>query len=263
MKNVKFSSMLVLLLSLFAAGIQAQTVVPSKKYITKEVKNVSEFNSIKVVGSPQVEYWQSKDSKTAVSIYCSENVVDLVEVSTVEGVLQVNIKQGVNIRGGNYRLTVTASSPSLKQVDVKGSSDVLLKGSVKGESLQLNVAGSGDIDADDLHFTHLVGTVKGSGDIDLKKVKATNVNMQVNGSGDIKVEGSALQATLTVRGSGDIVADELLATHTIATVVGSGDIECYASQQLDAEVRGSGDIEYKGHPSVVNKQGKKDQISRR
>ncbi len=34
-----------------------------------------------------------------------------------------------------------------------------------------------------------------------------------------------------------------------------------ASKQLDAKVSGSGDIEYKGSPSVVNKQGKKDSIS--
>ncbi len=263
MKNAKVFSMLVMFLFLFVAGIQAQTVIPSKKYITKEVKNVSEFHSIEVLGSPDVEYRQSKDSKTAVSIYSSDNLVDLVEVSTVDGVLLVNIKHGVNIRGDVRRLVVIASSPSLKQVDIKGSSDVFLKGIIKGESLQLNVKGSGDIDADNLEFTHVFASIKGSGDIDLKNVKATNVNMQVNGSGDVNVKGSALQATLTVRGSGDIVADKLLATHTIATIAGSGDIDCYASQQLDAKVQGSGDIDYKGHPSVVNKEGKKDNISRR
>lgn len=53
----------------------------------------------------------------------------------------------------------------------------------------------------------------------------------------------------------------LVATNVTATVSGSGDIECYASKQLNARVNGSGEIEYKGNPSVVNKEGRKDQIT--
>ena len=53
----------------------------------------------------------------------------------------------------------------------------------------------------------------------------------------------------------------MTATNVVATVSGSGDISCYASKQLDAKANGSGDIEYKGNPSIVNKQGKKDSIS--
>ena len=91
MRNSKVTSMLVVLMFLLVTGIQAQTVTPSKKYITKELNNVSNFSSISVLGSPDVEYRQSNGSKTTVSIYGSDNLVDLLEVSTVNGVLQVNI----------------------------------------------------------------------------------------------------------------------------------------------------------------------------
>ena len=74
--------MLVVLMFLLVTGIQAQTVTPSKKYITKELNNVSNFSSIRVLGSPDVEYRQSNGSKTTVSIYGSDNLVDLLEVST-------------------------------------------------------------------------------------------------------------------------------------------------------------------------------------
>ena len=192
MRNSKVTSMLVVLMFLLVTGIQAQTVTPSKKYITKELNNVSNFSSISVLGSPDVEYRQSNGSKTTVSIYGSDNLVDLLEVSTVNGVLQVNIKKGVKILSGERRLKVIASSPSLNQVNIKGS---------------------------------------------------------------------AQKATLTVNGSGDISAEKLAATNVVATVAGSGDIVCYASRQLDARVSGSGDIKYKGSPSVVNKQGKKNSIT--
>lgn len=263
MKNLKVTSMLAALLFLFVAGMQAQTVTPSKKYITKEVKNVSNFSAIKVLGSPDVEYSQSKGSGTTVSIYGSDNLVDLLEVSTVNGVLQVNIKKGVKILSGERRLKVIASSPSLNQVEIKGSADVHLKGIVKGADLNLEITGSGDIEAENLQYTNLSAFVKGSGDIDLKNVKATTVRTIVSGSGDVNVKGTTQWATLTVNGSGDISADKLTAAEVVATVAGSGDISCHASKQLDAKVSGSGDIDYKGSPSIVNKQGRKSQISGR
>ena len=242
MRNSKVTSMLVVLMFLLVTGIQAQTVTPSKKYITKELNNVSNFSSIRVLGSPDVEYRQSNGSKTTVSIYGSDNLVDLLEVSTVNGVLQVNIKKGVKILSGERRLKVIASSPSLNQVDIKGSADVYLKGTIKGVDLTLNITSSGDIEAENLQYANIFALVKGSGDIDLKNVKATTVMSEVNGSGDIS-------------------AEKLAATNVVATVAGSGDIVCYASRQLDARVSGSGDIEYKGSPSVVNKQGKKNSIT--
>lgn len=261
MKSFNVTSMLVMLMFLCITGIQAQTVTPSKKYITKDLNNVGTFSSIRVLGSPDVEYRQSSGSKTTVSIYGSDNLVDLLEVSAVNGVLQVNIKKGVKILSGERRLKVITSSPSLKEVDIKGSADVYLKGTIKGSDLNLNITGSGDIEAENLQYTNLSAYVKGSGDIDVKNVKATAVKTVISGSGDVNLKGSAQKATLTVNGSGDISADKLTATNVLATVSGSGDISCYASKQLDAKVSGSGDIEYKGSPSVVNKQGKKDSIS--
>lgn len=250
-----------LLLFLLITGMQAQTVTPSKKYITKELNDIRDFSSIKVVGSTDIEYRQSNGSKTEVSIYGSDNLVDLVEVSAVNGVLQVGMKKGVRINGGERRLKVIASSPALNEVDITGSADVYLKGTLKGADLNLNVTGSGDIEAENLQYTNLSAFVQGSGDIDVIKAQTMTVRAIVSGSGDVTLKGSTRSANLTVNGSGDISAENLTGPMVRATVAGSGDITCYASKQLDATVNGSGDIEYKGNPSVVNKQGRKGSIS--
>ena len=260
MKRLAITLLAFMALFLFVGGVEAQTVTPSKKYITRELKNMSDFSAIKVLGSPDVEYTQSTGKQVKVTLYGSDNLLDLLEVTTQNGVLQVNIKKGVNIRGGERRLKVIASSPALKQVDILGSSDVTLKGNVKGTDLNLAIAGSGDIKADKLNYTNITATVNGSGDIDLKNITATNVNVNVAGSGDVNVIGSAQKAVLKVAGSGDIEAQKLVAAHVIADVAGSGDIDCYASKQLDAKLAGSGEITYKGKPAVVNKKGKKKQI---
>lgn len=63
MKNFNVTSMLVMLMFMCITSMQAQSITPSKKYITKELNNVSNFSSIRVLGSPDVEYRQSSDSK--------------------------------------------------------------------------------------------------------------------------------------------------------------------------------------------------------
>ena len=68
MKNFNVTSMLVMLMFMCITSMQAQSITLSKKYITKELNNVSNFSSIRVLGSPDVEYRQSSDSKTTVSI---------------------------------------------------------------------------------------------------------------------------------------------------------------------------------------------------
>ena len=63
MRNSKVTSMLVVLMFLLVTGIQAQTVTPSKKYITKELNNVSNFSSISVLGGTS-KYPSSCDTFT-------------------------------------------------------------------------------------------------------------------------------------------------------------------------------------------------------
>lgn len=240
MKNFNVTSMLVMLMFMCITSMQAQSITPSKKYITKELNNVSNFSSIRVLGSPDVEYRQSSDSKTTVSIYGSDNLVDLLEVSTVNGVLQVNIKKGVKILSGERRLKVIASSPSLDDVDIKGSADVYLKGTLKGADLNLNITGSGDIEAENLQYTNLSAFIKGSGDIDVKNVKATTVKTIVSGSGDVKMKGSTQTAMLTVNGSGDISADKLTATNAnlrIRSVEVQGDSAAIRFHQPESRIQ--------------------------
>lgn len=51
MKNFNVTSMLVMLMFMCITSMQAQSITPSKKYITKELNNVSNFSSIRVLGS--------------------------------------------------------------------------------------------------------------------------------------------------------------------------------------------------------------------
>ena len=257
----RIRSLLALFMVLSLTVVHAQKVTPSKKYVTKELTDVKNFSIISAVGSTDVEYKQVKSDVSRVSIYGSDNVVGLLNVTTINGVLQISFKKGVSIINGNSKLKVIASSPVLDKVIIKGSADVNLKGNISGKNLQLLIFGSGDMVAENLKYTTIASTIKGSGDLDLKKIDVVSANIEVFSSGDVDVKGATQSATLLVEGSGDISASKLTAKNVMATVYGSGDISCYATERLDARVKGSGDISYSGSPSIVNKEGRRDNIS--
>ena len=54
-----------------------------------------------------------------------------------------------------------------------------------------------------------------------------------------------------VKGSGDIVAKNLTSEDANLTVIGSGDITAKATNQVQAQVKGSGDIYVTGNPKNV------------
>jgi len=156
--------------------------------------------------------------------------------------------------------------------ELHGSGDIELKGKVTAPSSKLAINGSGDIVATSLNSAREgVIQLNGSGDIEVKKeYKAQELEIKLNGSGDIKVagiqsasveaslngsgdmdlSGNTQTANLFVENSGSLNCKKLISQQVEATVRGSGDIKCHAEKHLKTSVTGSGEIGYKGNPTV-------------
>lgn len=96
-------------------------------------------------------------------------------------------------------------------------------------------------------------TLSGSGNVTINGVQADKLSLSIPGSGNITASGSAQTLNIKLNGSGNIRCQELMAEDVTATISGSGNIEVYASQSLDASIRGSGMISYAGNPAAVDK----------
>jgi len=89
-------------------------------------------------------------------------------------------------------------------------------------------------------------TLSGSGDIEITGAHGESFAVAIDGSGDIDVSGEVDSASFTVRGSGDIMAKGLKAKDVTVSISGSGDADVFATDSIDALIRGSGDITYFG-----------------
>jgi len=115
----------------------------------------------------------------------------------------------------------------------------------------IELTGSGNIDAYDFTSSQFAITNSGSGDIDIRNLISNNVNFVVTGSGSITAQGKAEKANYLLSGSGEINAYDLPVNECYVTSSGSGDINCNVINQLVVTLSGSGDVIYSGSPVVT------------
>ena len=200
-----------------------------QKVCTIELQNPEAFDQISLSVAGDLEYTQSTDGTSGVTLIISENIIDKVETIVAHGRLSIEYKKGIkNVLTSDAQIKIIAHSPSLSAVKVNGSGDMTLKGSICTEELTLHINGSGDINAHNLN--------------------CQSANVVISGSGDVNLAGKAKEAYLEISGCGDIDCKRLLCQQVRADINGSGDIDCYASETLTAHIDGSGEIDCSGSP---------------
>jgi hypothetical protein len=179
-----------------------------------EDRQVADFHAVSSKGSIDVVF---TSGATSLRLEGDDNILELIETEVEDGVLVISSRVSYATRSG---LTAYVSAPTLDGVWVKGSGDVSGKG-IEGESLEVGVYGSGDIELSG-NVQRLKVSVKGSGDVDLDGLSAVDAEVSVMGSGDVNVHVTG-QLDASVMGSGDIMYSG--GPVVKQSVMGSGDIE--------------------------------------
>jgi len=210
---------------LFAACLPVDCVkgtgVPEKKALT-----VTAFHGIVVQGSVNVQLTLSPTQQ--VQVEAQPNIAELIVTEVKDGIWVIKTSKCYST---DKIFTVHIAVPTIDVVSIQGSGDVVGTGEFTATELKVDVQGSGDLRL---------------------ATAAKDVRASVQGSGDITLSGTCGMLYAAVQGSGDIKAGELKTTSAKAEIEGSGDITVQASETLDANVQGSGDVKYRGRPTKVN-----------
>ncbi|MBL7952949.1 MAG: DUF2807 domain-containing protein [Flavobacteriales bacterium] len=215
---------------LLAASLQACTPLNCERGagpVVKRTLTLSAFRGIAAQGSLEVRL--TRGSAQAVEIEGQSNLIDLLITDVKGGVWEIGTKKCYNT---DKPFIVHITMPMVDFVSVQGSGDVKTVNAFTAPKLTVEVQGSGEVDLG----------------IDAKHIDAI-----VQGSGDIDLHGTCGDLNVTVQGSGDIDASDLEATNAEASVQGSGDIGLTVTGKLTANIGGSGNINYTGSPTQVNK----------
>lgn len=111
---------------------------------------------------------------------------------------------------------------------------------------EAGIAGSGNMEIDQVTGDSFKGGVAGSGDLRVGRMAVQQLDLGIAGSGRIIAAGEARRAKYGIAGSGDLDASGLKAVDAEAEIAGSGDIKAFATGTARASIAGSGDIAITG-----------------
>jgi uncharacterized protein YktA (UPF0223 family) len=227
---MKKSNLIVALVLAIPFLVNAQWISKEKikgngNVVSKNI-TTSSYDKVLVTGFFDVDLISGEEGK--ISIQGEENLIDFVEIKVENNALKIAVEKGKNIvPSKGKKIQISVPFESLNEVSLCGSGDINSKNNITATEFKTELSGSGDI--------HL-------------NVNAKNVNAEVSGSGDMILKGKSDTFKCSVTGSGDLNAGELISADVYSKVIGSGDCKVHCSENLEARVTGSGDINYLGNP---------------
>lgn len=198
--------------------------------IVSENRTVTDFNSVEVASSADVEIIEGDTYSVEVSDY--ENIIQYLSLKVVDHKLIIYVDPSTTILTNSKAKVMITMPDTLKSLSIIGSGDIKINSAFK-DIEQMSISGSGNIDA----------TLR----LEIRNLEAT-----ILGSGNISAKGNAESVKAVISGSGDIDLSDLQAYNADCTISGSGNIDVYVNNELKAKIIGSGDINYYGNPKTVN-----------
>ncbi|MDX1767186.1 MAG: head GIN domain-containing protein [Arenibacter troitsensis] len=222
------------LLSLFVIGcISAQRnekISGNGNQVTLE-RSIKDYDQIAISGFFHIELVDGKEGM--LTLVGEQNILDHIITEVTGNKLTIKVKNGYNLNPSSRKKGVSITIPveSITALSLSGSGEI-----VGRKTLMAN---------------HFETAMSGSGDIALA-LDVNSINASLSGSGDMALSGKTTHLTVSISGSGNMNAYDLIAENVDATVSGSANVKVTANNAINAQVSGSGDIDYWGNPEKIS-----------
>ncbi len=226
--NTTVRTLFLLIISIAGTGCNnsGKTEPGTEDLISKELP-VEIYNQIKIEGAIDLNYECKPDEASYFRVEADDNILPLLDAKVKKETLIIKAKESIN----PARFTIYTNSPSLKYVETKGASVVNLNGSVSGQKIKIEQKGIGNITAEDLIFD--------------------KAEFYLRGSGNLILGGQIEKSKMEITGNGNIQAFELTVDELECRLNGNGNMEIHAADKLSIEIKGNGNLFYKGDPQIT------------
>lgn len=153
------------------------------------------------------------------------------------------------IVGEKQSLTVTADEDFISRIVTKVHDGELL-------IAQENESRSWSWDDGDVEIKITVPALKaidvrGAVDAHIKGLNEENFAIEVRGAANLEITGKCVNFDLDIAGTAAVEADRLMCENVNVSLRGTGFASVYASESVDADLRGVGVIDIEGNPKRV------------
>jgi hypothetical protein len=231
MKTTKL--LFVMLLAIVFTAMVLASCVRGKGDVVTQTVQLDPFSGID--NSISADVYIKHAPVQSVEISAQQNIIDHIKLGVSDGIWKIKFDKN-NVTHFEP-VTIYISVPNLSSLIISGSGNIYMTNTFDScGTVDLNISGSGNIDAYLNSISKTYSTISGSGNINLS--------------------GNSPDQDISISGSGNIHAFPFHTMNTVVTISGSGLCEVTADSTLNVTISGSGNVYYKGHPDItVNTSG--------
>ncbi|HKK73493.1 MAG TPA: head GIN domain-containing protein [Saprospiraceae bacterium] len=225
MKRIAMISGFLLLIFGLTSPLTAQSWI-SKKSLNGEgllVKQEMDIEGFTAIGlGIQAEVYLKQGNNYQVEIEAQQNIIDALEKEVDDEQWDISFPNNLRVR--NYKkVTIWITMPTLTDVAIGGSGKIIGETPFKGlGDLEISIGGSGMIqlagDAKDAELN-----IAGSGTIQTEDLKVNNVEISIAGSGKTYIHVDDGNMDVSVAGSGKVYYKGKARVST--SIAGSGSVK--------------------------------------
>ncbi len=166
----------------------------------EETRNLGDFTGISSSGSTKVHVTYGPDYE--VKLKGSSNLIENFKTNVSGNTLHFGYRH-VNVHDPDVEVFITA--PTIKKVRLSGSGNAYFSGNFPSrDTFDADISGSADIYlTGTMKFNSFNADISGSGKMNLINLEAKNADISISGSGDVRVTATE-KLKVRISGSGDV-----------------------------------------------------------
>ncbi|PWT95746.1 MAG: hypothetical protein C5B53_10950 [Candidatus Melainabacteria bacterium] len=194
-------------------GCEIETINGSGHMI-KQSRKLAEFDKIENAGSSTLIV--KINSKPSLSVEADDNILPHVKTDVSNGTLKIWTDTSFSSEHG---VTVSIVNPALRGINLSGSGQCTLE-NLKENSLAISISGSGNVTATGTAQS-LDADIAGSGDIEATDLAVDDASVDISGSGSARLcANESLNASISGSGSVRYRGDP----NVTSNIAGSGSV---------------------------------------
>lgn len=198
----------------------------AKDYVVQKLK-INPVTHLSISGPFIVHLKQGNCSN--LMIETNESDLNFVKIQQSGEKLKIKLDKTINWVRINQKIDIFITTQDLSMIDLKGAAIIVGQSCFKTDHLKISARGPGEL---------TLG------------IEVEKLNVAIRGSGLVKLTGFAKHQDIEVAGSGKYKATELESETADINVKGSGYSYLNVEKELNVKVYGSGNVIYKGSPSI-------------
>lgn len=195
--------------------------------VKDEVRYCEPFQGIEVSGNIALEFTQ--DSVKKVVISAPEDLLSYVKTEVRNNKLNIYTEKIFS----NHKVRVFVSNDSIFKLQANGASQIEGKSKITTSNLLLDLSGASQARLD----------VNVSG----------RLSAEISGASYADIEGNTESLKVDANGASKMEADQLRAKNVEVEASGASHARVYATESVDAEASGAGQIDCEGNPTTVRR----------